>query len=142
MRRDLRLPLLGFRQAVAAFAREVRSAAWHEGFEEEAEALFREKVEPEMEKIAHAIRENSSYAELGRKVLRHGGTGLMGGIVGGFLASASSLPDVSVAALMGGVGAPMVKALLDKRQRLRELEENQLYFYYAAGEALGGGRPA
>ncbi len=90
MRRDLRVPLLGFRQAVATFAREVRSAAWHEGFEEEAEALFREKVEPEVEKIEHAIKENSSYAELGRRVLRHGGAGLMNGVVGGFLASASS----------------------------------------------------
>jgi hypothetical protein len=43
---------------------------------------------------------------------------------------------------MGGVGTPMVKALLDKHQHLRELEENQLYFYYAAREVLGGGHPA
>jgi hypothetical protein len=51
--------------AVRDFAQEVRSAAWHEGFAEEAEALFREKVEPEVEKIEHAVEENSSYAEIG-----------------------------------------------------------------------------
>ncbi|MDP9485434.1 MAG: hypothetical protein M3Q49_06530 [Actinomycetota bacterium] len=62
--------------------------------------------------------------------------------MGGFLAGASSLADVSVAALLGGAGGPMVRALLDKHRRMRELEENQLYFYYAAGEALGGGLPA
>ena len=140
MRRDLRVPLLGFRQAVAAFAREVRSAAWQEGFAEEADVLFHEKVEPEVERIEHAVRENSSYAEISRRVLRHGATGVMGGVVGGFLASASSLADISAAALLGGVGAPMVRALLDKHKRLRELEENQVYFYYVAREALGGGR--
>jgi hypothetical protein len=42
---------------------------------------------------------------------------------------------------MGGVGTPMMKALVDKNQRLRELEENQVFFYYAAREVLGR-RPA
>lgn len=140
IRRELRGPLLGFRLAVANFAREVRSAAWQEGFAEEAEALFREKVEPEVEKIENAVKENSSYAEIGRRVIKHGGAGLAGGAVGGFLASASSLADVSAAALLGGVGGPTVKALLEKRQRVRQLQENQLYFYYAAGNTLGGGR--
>lgn len=142
IRRDLRVPLLGFRQAVAEFAREVRSAAWQRGFAEESEALFREKVEPEVEKIEHAVRENSSYAELGRRVLRHGGTGVVSGVFGGFLASASSLTEVSSAALLGGMGGPLTQAFLDKHRRLRELEDNQLYFYYAAGEAMGGGQRA
>ena len=65
---------------------------------------------------------------------------MAGGVVGGFLASASSLTTVSSAALLGGVGGPLIQTLLDKHQRLRELKENQLYFYYATGEALGGGR--
>jgi hypothetical protein len=36
IRRDLRMPLLGFRQAVGGFAREVRTAAWQVGFADEA----------------------------------------------------------------------------------------------------------
>src|SRR5918994_327073 len=104
IRRDLRVPLLGFRMAVRDFAREVRSAAWQEGFAEEAEVLFREKVEPEVEKIEYAVKENSSYAEIGRRALAHGGAGIAGAAVGGFLANASSLVDISVAALLGGVG--------------------------------------
>jgi len=138
IRRDLRVPLLGFRQAVGGFAREVRTAAWQVGFADEAEALFREKVEPEVEKIEHAVKENASYAELGRRAIRHGATGLAGGVVGGFLASASSLTEVSSAALLGGAGGPLIRSLLDKHQRLRELKDNQLYFYYAAGQTLGG----
>jgi hypothetical protein len=141
IRRDLRVPLLGFRTAVRDFAREVRSAAWQEGFPEEAEVLFREKVEPEVEKIEYAVEENSSYAEIGRRALAHGGAGIAGAAVGGFLANASSLVDIS-AALLGGVGSPMVKVLLEKHRRLGELEENQLYLYFAAGEVLGGRRSA
>jgi hypothetical protein len=141
IRRDLRVPLLGFRTAVRDFAREVRSAAWQEGFSEEAEVLFREKVKPEVEKIEYAVKENSSYAEIGRRALAHGGAGIAGAAVGGFLANASSLVDIS-AALLGGVGSPMVKVLLEKHRRLGELEENQLYLYFAAGEVLGGRRSA
>jgi hypothetical protein len=91
-----------------------------------------------VEKIEHAVKENASYAELGRRAIRHGATGLAGGVVGGFLASASSLTEVSSAALLGGAGGPLIRSLLDKHQRLRELKDNQLYFYYAAGQTLGG----
>jgi hypothetical protein len=140
IRRDLHVPLLGFRTAVRDFSREVRSAAWQEGFAEEAKVLFHEKVEPEVDKIEYAVKENSSYAELGRRALDHGGAGIAGAFMGGFLANASSLVDISAAALLGGVGSPLVKALLEKHRRLRELEENQLYFYFAAGEILGGRR--
>ena len=80
IRRDLRVPLLGFRASGRGVrAERLRSAAWEQGFAEEAEALFREKVEPEVEKIEYAVKENSSYAELGRRALRHGGTGVAGG---------------------------------------------------------------
>ena len=136
--RNLRLPLLGFRPAVANFAREVRSAAWQEGFAEGVDALSRAEVEAEVERLEHAVKENSCYTEIGRRALRHGGIGLAGGVVGGLPADASSLAEVSAAAPVGGVGGPLVKTLLAKRQRSRELEDSQGFFYYAAGRALGG----
>ena len=66
MRRDLERPLLGFRNAIADYSREIRSAAWESGFAEEADILFREKVEPEVASIEQAVRENRSREELGR----------------------------------------------------------------------------
>jgi integrase len=63
-----------------------------------------------VEKIEHAVKENASYAELGRRAIRHGATGLAGGVVGGFLASASSLTEVSSAALLGGAGGPLIRS--------------------------------
>jgi hypothetical protein len=34
------------------------------------------------------------------------------------------------------LGAAGVKALLDRRDKLRKIQDNQLYFYYLAGERL------
>jgi hypothetical protein len=45
----------------------------------------------------------------------------------------------SLAGRSGGLpilGAAGVKALLDRRDKLREIRDNQLYFYYRAGERL------
>ncbi len=50
IRHELEGPLLGFYIAVADFSREIRSAAWETDFIEEADVLFREKVEPEVER--------------------------------------------------------------------------------------------
>jgi hypothetical protein len=35
------------------------------------------------------------------------------------------------------LGVAGVKALLDRRDKLREIRDNQRYFYYRSGERLG-----
>jgi hypothetical protein len=52
-RRGLEGPLRGVRVVVAGFSGEVSSAAWEPGLAEEANALFREKVESAVERIEH-----------------------------------------------------------------------------------------
>lgn len=49
------------------------------------------------------------------------------------------LPALAGAAAGGlpVLGAAGVKALLDRRDKLREIKDNQLYFYYRVGERLG-----
>ena len=132
VRRGLEGPLRGFRVAVAGFSREISSAAWEPGFAEEADALFREKVEPEVEQIEHAARENRSLEELGRRVLRHGATRATLGAVIGSVSDLSAMAGVAM-----GLGAAGVQAVLDQRNRLREIQGNQLYFYYGARQVLG-----
>jgi hypothetical protein len=131
VRRDLERPLLGFRNAIAGYSREIRSAAWEPGFAEEADILFREKVEPEVASIEQAVRENRSYEELGRRIARHGATGATIGAVVGSLSDLSMLAGVAM-----GLGAAGIKALLDQHYKLRELQGNQLYFYYGAHDLL------
>ena len=72
VRRELERLLRGFRVAVSDFSKQIRSAAWDPSIAEEADALFREKVQPEVERIEHAVRENRSLEELPRRVVRHG----------------------------------------------------------------------
>ncbi len=136
VRRELEAPLRGFRLAVSGFSREVSSAAWGPGFPEEADALFRERVEPQVEIIEEKVREDASLRELAWSTARHGATpATFGALIG----SASDLPTLAGAAAGGlpVLGAAGVKALLDRRDRLKEIRDNQLYFYYRAAERLG-----
>jgi hypothetical protein len=129
--RELEIPLRGFRLAVADFSREIRSAAWEPGFPDEADALFREKVEPAVETIEHDIRENRSLEEFAWRTARYGaGPGVIGAVVG-------SMADLTqLAGVAFGVGSGVVKALAERRDKARKIHGNQLYFYYRAGKAL------
>lgn len=134
-RRELEGPLRGFRLAVSGYAREVASAAWEPGFPEEADALFRERVEPEVEIIEGKIREDASLRELAWGAARHGTTPAT---IGALIGSASDIPTLAGAAAgaLPGLGAAGIRAMLDRRDRLREARHNQLFFYYRAGEVL------
>jgi hypothetical protein len=131
IRRELEGPLRGFRLAVSDFSSQIRSAGWEPKFAEEADALFREKVQPEIERIEEAVLENRSLEELARRVVRHGATrATFGALVG-------SVSDLSVlAGLAMGLGSAGVQAYLDQQERLRDIQDKQLYFYYGAQELL------
>ncbi len=134
VRRELEGLLRGFRLAIRGFSREIRSAAWEPGFSEEADALFRERVKPEVEKIEEAIKENG-LGKLAWGTARHGATpATFGALIG----AASDLPTLAGAAAgaLPVLGATGVKALLDRNDKLKEIRGNQLYFYHRAGERL------
>ncbi len=134
VRRELEGPLRGFRLAIRGFSREIRSAAWEPGFSEEADALFREKVKPEIDRIEEAVRANG-YASVAWGTARHGATpATFGALIG----TASDLPTLAGAAAgaLPVLGAAGIKALLDRNDKLKGIRENQLYFYHRAGEGL------
>jgi hypothetical protein len=136
IRRELEGPLRGFRLAVSGFSREIRFAGWEPGFPEQADVLFRERVVQEVERIEEAVRENNSLRELAWRTVRHGATpATFGALIG----TASDLPTLAGAAAGGlpVLGAAGVKALLDRRDKLKQIKDNQLYFYYRAGERIG-----
>lgn len=135
VRRELDDPLQGFRLAVADFSREIASAGWDLGFADEADVLFREKVEPEVERIEAAISENR---DLQRMLERTVGQGATGTVIGAVIGSASDLSNL--AAVASGLTAAGIRAEIDRRQEMRSIQENQLYFFYRAGRQLSRGR--
>jgi hypothetical protein len=85
-----------------------------------------------------AVRVKSALRELAWRTLRYGATpATFGAVIG----TASDLPTLAGAAAGGlpVLGATGVKALLDRRDKLKQIRDNQLYFYYRAGERLGAG---
>ena len=124
IRRELEGPLRGFRLAVSDFSRQIRSAGWEPAFSEEADALFREKVQPEIEQIEEAVRENRPLDALARRVVRHGATRTTFGAVIGSVSDLSVLAGIAI-----GLGSAGVQAYLDQQERLREIQDKQLYFY-------------
>lgn len=134
VRRELDGPLRGFRLAIADFSREIASAGWNAGFAEEADALFREKVEPEVERIEAAISENRDIRRILERTAEHGSTGT---VIGAVVGSASDLSNL--AAVASGLTAAGIRAEIDRRRQMRSIQENQLYFFYRAGNRLSRG---
>ncbi len=135
VRRALEQPLRGFRLAIRDFSREIHSVGWEPGFPEEVDALFREKVKPEVDRIEDEIKQHAGLGEFAWKTVRHGATpATFGAVIG----SASDLPTFAGAAAgaLPILGAAGVKAMADRRDKLREIEGQQLYFYYRAGRSF------
>lgn len=132
VRHELKEHLRGFRRAVSDFSRQVGSAGWEPGFAGEADVLFREKVEPEVEAIEEAVRENRSLKDLAWRTARYGSTPAT---IGALFGSANALASLAGVAL--GLGSGAVRSLLDSREKGKEIEGNQLYFYYRARKLFG-----
>src|SRR5215210_2574027 len=129
IRRVLERHLRGFCSAVSNFSREVQSAAWNQGFAAEADVLFREKVAPEVQNIEEAVKENSSYAELGRRVARQALSrdsierAAYGAVLGAAVSGAGDLAALAAGAF--GVGTSVAQAGFDWHDKLREIKANQ-----------------
>jgi hypothetical protein len=88
-------------------------------------------VQPEIERIEEAVRENRSLEEFARMVVRHGATHATIGTVIGSVSDLSALAGLAI-----GLGSASVQAYLDQQERLQDIQDQQLYFYYGAKELL------
>lgn len=131
IRRELDTPLRGFRHAVADFSREIASAGWDTEFADEADILFREKIEPEVERIEAALSENNDFRRLLERTAEHGTTGTF---IGAVVGSASDLSNLAAAA--SGLTAAGIRAEIDRRQERRAVRGNQLYFFFRASRMI------
>jgi hypothetical protein len=138
IRRELERPLIRFRSAVIRFSEEIKTAHWDEGFSTEAEQVFHKQVAPAIIDIAEAVRSNKYLSELTSRYVDRAVTALGMGSIGVLLSQYASLPDIAALALTVGLPATAIaqKTYRAWRQKQREIEQNELYFYYRAADML------
>jgi hypothetical protein len=133
IRKELSEYLGAFRGAVASSAATIASASWEvDRFVEEAELVFRENVAPAVEHIEDRVKTDRSLKNLSYRY----GPSLLGGAssMGALLAGGSAL--AALAALTAGLASGLQAVAASSSQR-KEMEGEQLYFYYRAGKMLG-----
>lgn len=137
VRQELERPLVRFRSAMISFSEKISEAAWDTNFPFDAEQVFNRDVAPAILNIEDEVKANSYLKELARKwfdkpLLLTGGSALA--------LAVSNLPIPSIAALSLGITANTVAALYDTnkewRAKQRAIEQNNMFFYYRAGEML------
>jgi hypothetical protein len=129
IRNELSAHLGAFRDAVATSAATIEAAPWAvDDFAAEADLVFRENVAPPVERIEQRVEEDRDLKEL---TLRYGPPFLSGASsMGAFVAGQWALG--SLAALAAGLST-----VAAGRSQRKEVERQQLYFYYRAGKRLG-----
>jgi hypothetical protein len=129
IRNELSAHLGAFRDAVATSAATIEAAPWAvDDFAAEADLVFRENVAPAVERIEQRVEEDRDLKEL---TLRYGPPFLSGASsMGAFVAGQWALG--SLAALAAGLSA-----VAAGRSQRKEVERQQLYFYYRAAKRLG-----
>jgi hypothetical protein len=140
IRDELERPLRRFRSAIIKFSSGVQSAAWDQDFVSDADQIFRREVEPAVQDIEEEIRANSFIAELARKavdvqVVVSGGSALALAVT---TLGLDAIAALAVGSAVGGFKAAN-DAYREWDKRNREVEQNQLFFYYKAGQLMTEG---
>jgi hypothetical protein len=143
IRNELERPLKRFRSAMIKFSSGIKTASWDKDFISDADQVFRREVDPVVQDIEENIRSNSFVAEFARKSVDMQAV-LTGGSALGLAVTTLGLPGIAALAVGGVVGGS--KATFDAykewSKRNREIEQNQLFFYYSARKLLSEGNHA
>jgi hypothetical protein len=139
IRKELEQPLIRFRSGVIGFSREMQHAGWDKGFPAEADLVFYERVAPAVLEIEEAIKTSKSLLALSNRLLNK--PLASGGVLSVLLSQITELPMLASVALLGGAAAAAAtvgSTYYDIVQDRKTAEQNQLYFYYRAGQHLQG----
>ena len=136
IRRGLERPLVRFRSAVSTYSDTISSAQWDSAFPIEAEKVFLTEVQPAVLDIEDAIKTNRYLFEL---VSRYASKpeAFTIPVLALFMAQYASFPEiVSLAMGATAVMAQAADVFREWKEKQREIEKNQLFFYYKAERLL------
>lgn len=147
IRRELETALIRFRAAVIAFSEKIKNAAWDADFSMDAEQVFARDVAPEILNIEAAVKSNAFLSALtlqfSEKAVQLGGVVTGSVALSGLAVKMSNLPLLDVAALAVGpllAAAGITHSAFRKwKSEIESTEQNNLFFYYRAGQLLEEG---
>lgn len=139
IRKELYKPLVRFRKAIIIFSEDMRTAAWDKDFPGEADQLFHKDIAPAVLEIEESLKSTKSLLMFFERVARKPLVG--GGVLSVILSQMGALPNLlpSPITVAGGLAAAGLTTLVEYGEILKErknIEHNQLYFYYRAGKML------
>jgi hypothetical protein len=138
IRRELEKPLVRFRGAVIGFAESIKTAAWDAEFTSDAGTLYRQDVAPAILEIEETVKANRELSSLLPKLSDKSLTLAGGSAIGWVISQLSALPEIARSTLGVGIPAAILvsESIREWREKHREVERNQLYFYYKTKNML------
>ncbi len=138
IRKSLEKPLIRFRSAMIDISENIRYEPWNENFKNDVEKQFRKIIEPSLLEIEEECKTNKYLLELVNTLTEKPLEIPAGGIAGAFISKLSSILNISAVAigLALGTGVVACKAFKKWKDKTKNIEANQMFFYYRAGKLI------
>lgn len=137
IRAELDRPLINFRRAIIDFSKDMKTAAWNKDFPIEADQVFYQKVAPAILEIEEKVKQTKSLSDF---LIRLANRPVAASTLSVLISQAMELPGLASTALtIGGMIASGAASILEYKSVLKsrkDIEQNQLFFYYRAGKLL------
>ena len=138
IRKTLGKPLIRFRSAIIGMSDCIRYKPWDEGFYYDIEKIFYQRIEPAVLEIEEECKSNKYLTKLLNIIVKRPWEIPAGGIGGVIISKLAEISNISATAigLSIGTGTVAFNALNEWKEKTKEIEKNQMFFYYKTGEIL------
>lgn len=138
IREELNRPLIRFRAIMMKYSEDIKYESWDKEFVYDAHKLFNKEIEPVILDIEESIESNKYLKSIVSRVISDPLSIVGTSALGMMVSSLSNLPNISAKALgaVAGGSTLLYKATTDWKEKNKEIERNQLYFYYQARKKI------
>ena len=142
---ELNQPLIRFRSKMLSYSDSLQSLPWDKDFEQECDLLYDKEIAPALLEIEECTKNNCFIKNLGKKFFTDEGFwkstgGLVIGIAaGGVISSFNDVISTEQGMLATGgafVATKIAGAYNEYREKKKEIQTKDMYFYYKAGKEL------
>ena len=136
IRKTLGKPLIRFRSAIIEISDCIRYRPWDKGFYYDVEKLFNKKIEPALLEIDEECKSNRYLSKLLYTATKT--TWEIPATLGVAISKLAEVSNISATAIGMTIGAGTVacNALYEWKEKTKEIEKNQMFFYYKARKLL------